>query len=236
MTIRKEKSNMTQLVSYKKEDGIAVITINNPPLNVFGQQVREELEDIIIKLETDQEVVCVVLNTTGNKAFVAGADIKEFPTMIGNPAMRANVMAMHNTLNKLDNLPKPTIVVLDGITLGGGCELALAFDIRIAEEHAAIGFPEVNLGLFPGAGGTQRLPRLIGDAKTKEIMYTGESITADAAERIGLVYQVVPSGEGLETAMNLGTQIASKSLQSLSRIKTAIDEGLEKNLSEGIDK
>lgn len=163
---------MAKLVSYEKENGIAHVTINNPPLNVLGQKVQKELKEVVTKLETDDEVVCVVLTTFGDKAFIAGADIKEFPSMIGNPKMREDVMDMHDMLNKLDDLAKPTIVVLDGLTLGGGCELALAFDIRIAEEHAQVGFPEVNLGIFPGAGGTQRLPRLVGSSKAKEIMYT----------------------------------------------------------------
>ncbi|MGP4107879.1 enoyl-CoA hydratase [Virgibacillus sp. L01] len=227
---------MGQLVSFKKENGIAVITIDNPPLNVMGQQVQQELKEITEKVEADLEVVCVVLTTAGTKAFMAGADIKEFPNMIGNPDMRSGVMEMHNMLNNLDNLPKPTIAVLDGLTFGGGCELALTFDIRIAEEHTTIGLPEVKLGLFPGGGGTQRLPRLVGEAKAKELMFTGEPITADAAEKIGLVNHVVPTGDGLNKAMNLANQIADKSLQSLSRIKQAVDEGIEMNLTDGIER
>lgn len=226
---------MAKLVSYEKENGIAHVTINNPPLNVLGQKVQKELKEVVTKLETDDEVVCVVLTTFGDKAFIAGADVKEFPSMIGNPKMREDVMDMHDMLNKLDDLAKPTIVVLDGLTLGGGCELALAFDIRIAEEHAQVGFPEVNLGIFPGAGGTQRLPRLVGSSKAKEIMYTGEPISAAEAARIGLVNNVVSRGKGLETAMELAGKIASKSLPSLSRVKKAVDEGLEKDLREGVE-
>lgn len=226
---------MTQLVSYIKEDGIAIVTIDNPPLNVLSQQVQKELKEITAEIEKDREVVCVLLTSAGDKAFMAGADIKEFPQMIGNPDMQKDVMAMHGMLNELDNLPKPTIAVLDGLTFGGGCELALTCDIRIAEEQAQLGFPEIKLGLFPGGAGTQRLPRLIGEAKAKEMMYTGEPITADVAARLGLVNHVVAKGEAFETAMNLARQIAGKSLQALSRIKRAVDEGLEVGLIEGIE-
>jgi|SRR5690625_312913 len=226
---------MGDFVSYKFKDGIAVVTIDNPPMNVLSKQVQKELKEMIDKLESDNEVVCVVLTTSGKKVFIAGADIKEFPHMIDNPKMHEDVMAMHEVLSSLDSMSKPTIVVLDGLTLGGGCELALAFDIRIMEEHVQIGLPEVNLGIFPGAGGTQRLPRLVGTAKAKEMMYTGEPISSNEAEKIGLVNKVASSGNGLNVAMELAEKISTKSLQSLSRIKKAVDEGLEKNLSEGIE-
>lgn len=227
---------MTQLVTYKVENGIAQIIIDNPPLNVMGQQVQQEIKNSIDMVKLDEEVICVVLTTAGDKAFMAGADIKEFPSMIGNPDMRTDVMAMHDMLNEIGELPKPTIVVLDGLTFGGGCELALTFDIRIAEAHTTIALPEVKLGLFPGGGGTQRLPRLIGASKAKEIMFTGEPISVETAEKIGLVNQVVPTGEGLNAAMNMAAQFTNKSLQSLSRIKKAVDNGREMTLSEGIDR
>ncbi|UJL45532.1 enoyl-CoA hydratase [Virgibacillus sp. NKC19-16] len=227
---------MSQLVTYKKENGIAVITIDNPPLNVLNQQIQKELKEITAEIKNDKEVVCVLLTSTGDKAFMAGADIKEFPQMMGNPNMRNDVMFMHSMLNDLDNLPKPTIAVLDSLTFGGGCELALTCDIRVAEEKTQLGFPEIKLGLFPGGAGTQRLPRLIGEAKAKEMMFTGDPITSDEAERIGLVNHVVPNGQAYEKAMNLALQIASKSIQPLSRIKKAVDEGLEMSLTEGIEK
>ncbi|MFC4558429.1 enoyl-CoA hydratase/isomerase family protein [Virgibacillus kekensis] len=226
---------MGELVSHRKEGAVGIITIDHPPLNVMSTQVQKEIRTSVEVLKNDEEVVCVVLTTAGEKAFMAGADIKEFPSMIGDPEMTPWVMELHAIFSELDDLPKPTIAVLDGLTLGGGCELALTFDIRIAEEHAKIGLPEVNLGLFPGGGGTQRLPRLVGEAKAKEIMFTGEPITAQEAERIGLVNQVVPTGEGFTAAMEMAAKIAGKSLQSLSRIKRAVDEGVEKNLKEGLE-
>lgn len=119
----------------------------------------------------------------GSRAFMAGADIKEFPQSIGQTGMKERVLEQHAVFNQIDFLPKPTIAVLNGLTFGGGCELAITCDIRIAEEHAQLGLPEIKLGIFPGGGGTQRLPRIIGEAKAKELMFVGNPITAHEAEK-----------------------------------------------------
>jgi enoyl-CoA hydratase len=226
---------MGQFVTVEKESKLAVITIKNPPLNVLSKKVFQELDEAFNEVEHDNEVIAVLLTADGERAFVAGADIKEFPQMMGNPEMKQDVMEGHKVLNHIGHFPKPTIVVLNGLTLGGGCELALAFDIRIAEEHVQIGLPEVSLGLFPGGGGTQRLPRLVGRAKAKEMMFTGETISAQEAERIGLVNQVVSKGKGMKEAKALALKMTQHSLQALSRIKKAVDEGLNRSLSEGIE-
>ncbi|MFB5660720.1 enoyl-CoA hydratase/isomerase family protein [Alteribacillus sp. HJP-4] len=223
-----------QLVTAEKENGVAVITISNPPLNVMNKQVQKELAEISFDLRRDREVICVILTGAGEKAFIAGADIKEFPQLMGNPEMKKEIMKTHEMLNDFASLPKPTIAVLNGMTFGGGCELALACDMRIAEEHAEIGLPEVKLGLFPGGGGTQRLPRLIGPAKAKEMMFGGEPVDAEEAERIGLVNKVVPKGEGMEMAIQAASHITSQSLEALSRIKKSVDDGLQLPLDEGI--
>ncbi|MFE8700426.1 enoyl-CoA hydratase [Cytobacillus sp. FJAT-54145] len=226
---------MRRFLHVEKENHLAVITIDNPPLNVLSKAVFKELHEVFSELESDQEVVAVVVTGAGNQAFVAGADIKEFPQMMGKTNMVEDVMEGHRTLNFIEEFSKPTIGVLNGLTFGGGCELALTFDIRIAEEHVQIGLPEVKLGLFPGGGGTQRLPRLVGTAKAKELMFTGDPITVDVAEKIGLVNHVVPTGEGLNAAKVLGKKITRHSLQALSRIKRAVNEGVEKPLQEGIE-
>lgn len=226
---------MTAEVTVKKSEGMAIVEVDNPPLNVLSHHIFTQLRDKFDELANDDEVVVVILTTAGERAFVAGADIKEFPQLMNNPEMKAIVMETHGVICRIDNFPKPTIAVLDGLTLGGGTELALAFDIRIAEEHAQIGLPEVKLGLFPGGGGTQRLPRVVGEAKAKEMMYTGEPISANEAYRIGLVNHIVPKGEGLERAKALAGQITRHSLQSLSRIKRAVDEGLEMSLKDGVE-
>ncbi len=227
---------MTGQVSVQKEDKLAIVTIDNPPMNVLSQHIFAQLDDIFTKLATDNEVVAVIVTGAGNRAFVAGADIREFPDLMDNPNMKNIMLAGHQALNRIDHIGKPTIAALNGLTFGGGCELALACDIRIAEAHTQIGLPEVKLGLFPGGGGTQRLPRLVGEAKAKEIMFTGEPIDALQAKQIGLVNDVVPTGTGLEAAIKLAAKITRHSLQALSRIKQAVDEGLELSLASGIER
>jgi enoyl-CoA hydratase len=227
---------MGKLVNLEKREGIAIITINNPPLNVMCKQVVMELGETFSYLADDPETVVVILTGAGQKAFMAGADIKEFPQLIGQRGMKVSVMETHDVLNQIDFLPKPTIAVLNGITFGGGCELALTCDLRIAEEHAQLGLPEIKLGLFPGGGGTQRLPRLIGEAKAKELMFTGDPIAAQEAERIGLVNKVVPSGQGMEAALQLAGRIGGYSLEALSRIKRAVDEGMEATFPAAIER
>lgn len=226
---------MGQYINVEKENGVAVVKIDHPPLNVLSKGVFQELHEAFSELETDRETVVVLLTGEGQRAFVAGADIKEFPEMMGSANTKDNVLEGHRVLNYIDSFPKPTIAVLNGITFGGGCELALTADIRIAEDHIQIGLPEVKLGLFPGGGGTQRLPRLIGPAKAKELMFTGNPITAQEAQAIGLVNDVVPSGQGLNAGIALASKMTGHSLQALSRIKQAVNEGLNRQLNEGIE-
>jgi len=149
--------------------------------------------------------------------------------------MKEMVKESHAVLTKIEQFPKPTMAVLNGLTLGGGCELALACDLRVAETQVQIGLPEVKLGLFPGAGGTQRLSRLVGNAKAKEIIFTGDPLGAAEAEKIGLVNKVVEQGSGLSEAKILASRMTRHSLQSLSRIKKAINEGSEATLEQGLE-
>ncbi|SDN69191.1 Enoyl-CoA hydratase/carnithine racemase [Paenibacillus sp. yr247] len=227
---------MAEHIQVAKENRIAVVTIDHPPLNVLSRKVIGELHDTFLELRDDSDTVVVILTGAGNRAFAAGADIKEFPQLIGQDGVRDFVLDNHQVLNDIDSFPKPTIAVLNGVVFGGGCELALTCDLRIAEEHAQIALPEITLGLFPGWGGTQRLPRLIGEARAKEMMFTGEPVTAAVAERIGLVNKVAASGEGLQEAKRLAAKIARHSLQALSRIKQAVDYGLDHTVAEGIDR
>ncbi|MBB6450153.1 enoyl-CoA hydratase/carnithine racemase [Geomicrobium halophilum] len=226
---------MLEYVTVDTKDHIAVVTIHNPPLNVLSSAVFTELDETFQRLENDADTLAILITGKGEKAFVAGADIKEFPNLANSPNMKDAVMRTHRVMNRLESIPKPTIAVLNGLTLGGGCELALACDLRIAEQHAQVGLPEVKLGLFPGGGGTQRLPRLVGTAKAKELMYTGESIRAEEAKGVGLVNHVVPSGEGLKEASKLANKMTAHSLAAISRIKRAVDEGTERSLEDGID-
>jgi enoyl-CoA hydratase len=226
---------MTKLVHVEKEGRTAIVTIDNPPLNVMSQLVVQQLDDVYEQLEKDHEIITIILTGAGDRAFMAGADIKEFPQLIGQKGIKEEFMKNHRVLQKLENIGKPTIVVLNGLTLGGGCELALTADIRIAEEHIQIGLPEIKLGLFPGGGGTQRLPRLIGPAKAKEWMFAGNPVTAEEALQEGLVNYVLPKGTGIEKAKELASQFNRHSLPALSRIKRAVNEGMNETLPQGLE-
>lgn len=215
------------LVNVEIREKIAIVTIDNPPMNALSAAVKEQLRATFAQLHANDDVLSIILTGAGQKAFVAGADIKELPKRIGNPDLLPQIMETHHFFNSIDYSPKLTIAVLNGYTLGGGCELALTCDLRIAEQQAWIGVPEVKLGLLPGAGGTQRLPRLIGEAKAKELLFTGEHISAEEAWRIGLVNRVVPTGEGLQAALGLAQKICQNSPSALQNIKRAVNEGLE---------
>lgn len=221
---------MPGLLSIRKNGGIATVTLENPPMNVLSLQMTEELDEVFRQLEDDREVIAIIITGAGERAFMAGADIKEFP----DRDKEENLIDTHQVFNRIENIPKPTIALLNGFTLGAGLELALVCDIRIAEEHAKIGLPEVDLGLLPGAGGTQRLPRVVGLSKAKEIMFTGEALTAEEAYRVGIVNDVVPKGKGKDKALELAEKFASKSLQALSRIKRLANASFELPLEEGL--
>lgn len=229
---------MSVLVHLKTtKEGIAIITIDNPPMNVLSGEVVSQLDEVFTRVSNDPHIIVAILTGAGRKAFMAGADIKEFPSWLEKEKHELEKITMetHRVFYLIENLPKPTIAVLNGLVLGGGCELALTCDIRIAEEQIKLGLPEVNLGLFPGGGGTQRLPRLIGPAKAKELMYIGDPISAQEALQLGLVNQVTVDGKGLQTALEMAKKMACKSIQSLSRIKKSVNDGLNVSLKEGIE-
>jgi enoyl-CoA hydratase len=221
-------------VHTENRGGIAVMTLDNPPLNVLSVEMGHKIRAAVEAVEADDAVFAVVITGKGDRAFMAGADIKEFPEYIDQGNAEEMALLFDETMTKLHRLGKPTIAALNGITLGGGCELALACDFRIAEEQVSIGLPEVKLGVFPGAGGTQRLPRLVGAARAKELILTGEPITAEEAYRIGLVNRVVPRGQALEAALAFAEVFRERSLAALRRAKQAIDQGLEGSLEAGL--
>ncbi|WP_397538119.1 enoyl-CoA hydratase [Rummeliibacillus pycnus] len=228
--------NSKEKVSLTIENQIAILMIQNPPVNILDADVVEELHFKIDIIEQTPTIKVVLITGDGGKAFMAGGDIKSFPEWMGKGVDVAKEKSqwLQHPLNRIEALPYPTICILNGVALGGGCELALACDIRIAEKHVTIGLPEIKLGLFPGAGGTQRLARLVGKAKAKEIIFTGESLAAEQALEIGLVNAVVPKWYGLTTGIQLAKKIATHSRQALAYAKQAIDEGSEQNLSEAL--
>jgi enoyl-CoA hydratase len=212
---------------------VAIITINRPEKrNALNIKTREEGAALIEELGTDDSVRVVVVTGAGDKAFIAGADIAEFA---GRTAMKQrDVMVARSLFNAIDSFPKPVIAMINGYCLGGGCELALACDIRIASENASFGQPEINLGIIPGGGGTQRLTRLVGEGKAMEMILTGEIIDARTAHAIGLVNHVVPLDQLEARTMEIANRIADKAPIALSLAKEAIKIASRSNLDEGL--
>jgi enoyl-CoA hydratase len=218
----------------EKNAGIALVTINRPKaLNALNVETLNELSQAFATLGTDNSIKVIILTGSGDKAFVAGADIS-FMRDLNAIEGRNFALLGQRVFSEIENLPKPVIAAINGFTLGGGCELAMSCDIRIASERGKFGQPEVNLGIIPGFAGTQRLPRLVGKGIAKELLYTGDMIGANDAYRIGLVNKVVPSEQLLDSAKELAQKIASKSAVTIRLCKEAVNEGLEMDLAKAI--
>ncbi len=214
---------------------VAVVTIENPPMNQLSSEVLEEMLEVFQKLDKDESVRSVVLIGGGRRVFIAGADIKQLSSIESLEMAEPMLRTFHGTLNYIEGMRKPVIAAINGYCLGGGLETALACHIRVAAHKAQLGVPEIKLGIFPGAGGTQRLPRVVGKAKALEMILTGEFITAEEALRLNLVNQVVEDTECLEKAKALAKVIAEKGRISVVRAMNAVIEGFEKTLEDGIE-
>jgi enoyl-CoA hydratase len=231
-----ELSGVTQnyeTILVDRRDRVAIITINRPEKrNALNIQTRAEGAAILDELRNDDSIRVVIFTGAGDKAFIAGADIAEFA---GRTALQQRAIMLERGLfNAIDTFPKPVIAMVNGYCLGGGCELALACDIRIASETASFGQPEINLGIIPGGGGTQRLPRLVGEGKAMEMILTGEIINAQEAFRCGLVNQVVPADHLEAKTMEVANRIAEKSPIALRLAKEAVKLASRSNLDEGL--
>jgi enoyl-CoA hydratase len=217
----------------ERDGDIGIITLNRPEaLNALNGELMGELADAFERFDEDAEINTVILTGAGEKAFAAGVDIKE---MSGMSSVEAKALAVHaqSIFNRIEHLSKPVICAVNGYALGGGCELAMACDIRIASENAKFGQPEVSLGVTPGAGGTQRLPRLVGVGRAKELIFTGDMISAEEAYRIGLVNKVVPFDKLLAEAKQLCKKISTKGQIAVRQAKYAINHGLNAPLATG---
>ena len=213
-------------------DGICFITIDRPKVNALNAQTIDEIAQAFDAARDDNNVRAVILTGAGEKAFVAGADIGELSKMtpISGKQVSAKGQAV---LSAIERFPKPVIAAINGFALGGGCELALACHIRIASEKAQIGLPEVTLGIIPGYGGTQRLPRLVGKGKAFELVCTGDALSAADAERIGLVNKVVPADQLLAAAEEMAKKIASRSPVAVRAALEAVNSGTDMSLDDG---
>lgn len=223
-----------QTLTCELEEGIAVVTINRPEvLNALNGHVFAELKQIFEEMAGLEEVRVVIVTGKGERAFAAGSDVKEFADCSFLEARQLSVR--NNTAQQvIANFPKPTIAALNGFTLGGGLELAMCFDIRIASEKARLGQPEIGLGFIPGGGGTQRLARIVGTGLAKEMIFSGKPITAQRAYEMGLVNQVVSGDRLLEAAKQMAKSFAGKSAVILEFAKNAIDQGMEMDLVSGL--
>lgn len=217
----------------ERRERVAIITINRPDKrNALNIKTREEGAALLEDLRNDASVGVVVFTGAGDKAFIAGADIGEFA---GRSAMmQRDVMTARSLFTAIDTFPKPVIAMINGYCLGGGCELALACDIRIASETASFGQPEINLGIIPGGGGTQRLTRLVGEGKAMELILSGEIIDAKTAYEIGLVNHVFPGDQLQAKTMEIANRIAGKSPMALSLAKEAVKLASRSNLDDGL--
>ena len=221
-------------IIYEKSEGIATITLNRPEaLNAFSREVVEEILQALHDVRNDENVRVVVLTGAGEKAFSAGADIK---SMIGMTVLKARELSLmgEKLCLALENLEKPVIAAMNGYALGGGLEVAMSCDLRIASENARMGQTEINIGLIPGWGGTQRLTRLIGRAKAKELVFTGRMIDAKTAEQLGIINMAVPQDKFKDTVRQFALELASKAPIALRVAKALINKGADISLDSAL--
>jgi len=228
-----------QYIRTEVEGRVALLTIDHPPVNSFNKQVIDELDAAIDSLLADDEAKAIVITGGGTNAFVAGADIPEIRQLLDSPAegygaAREFIERGQGLFLKIENSPKPIIAAINGFCLGGGLELAMSCHLRICSDRARMGQPEINLGIIPGWGGTQRLARLAGKGKAIELILTGDMVTAQEAYRLGLVNKVVPAGAVLKEARGMARKIVSKSKFPVAAALRAITEGLPLPMEEGL--
>jgi enoyl-CoA hydratase len=224
---------MPETILEEREGRVAVLTVNRPEkMNALNEQVRDEMLRALAALETDDAVGVVVVTGAGEKSFIAGADIGEFAGR--KPFDQRHAMRSPRIFDVMAAFPKPVIAMINGFCLGGGCELALSCDLRIASDKARFGQPEINLGLIPGGGGTQRLPRQVGLGHAMRLILTGEMIGAAEAREIGLVEKVVPAAELRAATLELAAKIASKSPLAVRVAKEAVRASQRLSIEDGL--
>jgi enoyl-CoA hydratase/carnithine racemase len=227
-----ENDTMGEYVRLDVADGVGTIRLDRPPMNALNEQVQEELRAAATEASDNAEVRAVVVYG-GAKVFAAGADIKQMRDM-SYEDMAARAGALSSALDSLSRIPKPVVAAVTGYAFGGGCEIALACDWRVAADDAKLGQPEINLGIIPGAGGTQRLPRLIGPARAKDLVMSGRVVDAAEALAIGLVDKVVPAAEVYDAAVALVRRYTTGPALALRAAKLAIDGGLDLPLASAL--
>lgn len=226
---------MTRTVLLEINNNIAIITLNRPEAaNAFSKQMLYELQETLAGIKFDQSIRTVIIIGSGDKVFCAGADLKERLTM-STVEVKQTVSLIRYVVDEVELLPMPVIAAINGAAFGGGLELALACDIRMAAETAKVGLTETSLAIIPGAGGTQRLPRLIGIGKAKELIYTAKRVDAFEAKELGIIEHVVPKEELLNKAMEIAKKIAENGPIAVGQAKLAINKGIEVDLQTGLE-
>jgi enoyl-CoA hydratase/carnithine racemase len=224
---------MTHRLVVVERGPITTIRLENPPLNLVTVELTRRLDRALAGIETDRDVRCVIVTGTGERAFCAGSDVKEFESLQGRVG-EGKLLLEKAVYRRLARLAVPTVAAIQADALGGGLELALCCDLRVADERSKLGLPEVRLGVMPGSGGTQRLPRVVGIAKAKELILMGEIITASEAAEIGLVNRVAPAGQTIDEARAMADTIAARGPLAVREAKRVLDLAGDTPLDAGL--
>ncbi len=224
---------MAEFVSLEVSDQVATLLLQRPPMNALNRQMQTEIREAAQEIATRRDIGAVVLYG-GPKVFAAGADIKEMSDLSYQDMLLASA-DLQDAFTSVARIPQPTLAAVTGYALGGGCELALCCDMRVAGESAKLGQPEILLGIIPGAGGTQRLPRLVGPSRAKDLIFTGRHVDAQEAMEIGLVNAVVPDDETYDSALAIAKRLAKGPALALRAAKESVDRGLDTDLATGLD-
>jgi enoyl-CoA hydratase len=222
-----------EFVRYEVQGSIATLTVDHPPANALSNQVLDEIGHALDHAEADAAVRCLIFTGAGDRFFIAGADIKEFlqtpDERVGDRTTRGQQITL-----RLERMPRVVIMAINGFCLGGGCELAMAGDIRIAADNAVFGQPEIKLGIIPGFGGTQRFPRLLGRSRAMELLFSGDNLSATEALELGLVSRVVPAAELAPEAWRTAEKLSASAPLAVAAIKRAVADGLDRPIEEAL--
>ncbi|HXA41578.1 MAG TPA: enoyl-CoA hydratase-related protein [Candidatus Solibacter sp.] len=221
-------------VKYEIDGPVATLTVDHPPANALSNQVLAEIEDSLTRAEADTAVRALIFTGAGEKFFIAGADITEFLTIPKEHYAERTAKGQKVTL-QMETMGTPVIMAVNGYCLGGGCEMAMAGDVRIAAENAVFGQPEIKLGIIPGFGGTQRFVRLMGKSRAMELLFTGDNIDAATALELGLVSRVVPQAELMPAARELALRLAAMAPLAIAAIKRAVHDGVDRPMEEALE-
>lgn len=223
-------------ILFEVKDRVGIITINRPDImNAMTYAMRDEILEAVISIEDDPGVGAVILTGIGDKAFMSGADINELDTSTPVLERKEIMMRAHRLCRAMETMGKPVIAAINGVALGGGCELAMACTMRVAAGNASFGQPEIKLGMIPGYGGTQRLPRLVGRGRAQEMLLFGDMIDADEAFRIGLVNKVVPLPELMPRALSMATKLSRLPMLAVKYALEAVDRGLDMTIDQALE-